>query len=343
MMRIITQLLRHDLAAALKSKTIYLIICIPLFVYSVLTLVDPSGARDQRVKIALVEAVQYAPVFLESMTTAPGHFAVQWVADKEEAIRMLKEREVDGILAPYEGDADRLLLTVVQQDSTQTLVIMQRLSALQASPAGRDQGWIAAIQSLQAATVKQQTMPTWILMMVLIVSFIVLPVQVAEEKEKHLFLGWMQTPVREVEWLAGKLVYGILLMLASVLVLHLMGQTPSGAMGVLYLAIICAGGFCFAAMGICIGLLCRNQASARTLGLIFYLPMLLPAALSDMSAELRNIAPLIPSYYFYGPVRALLLEGGGGGRFIQSWISLVVIGLLVCYASYRLLKKRWLM
>lgn len=343
MIRIIIQLLRHDLAVAFKNKTIYLIICIPLFVYSVLTLVDPTGARDDGVKIALLETGSYAPVFLESMTAAPGHFAVRWAEDKEEALNLLKEQEVDGILVPYDGDADRLLLTVLQQESTQTLVIMQRLSALQASAAGKEQGWIAAIKSLQAATVKQQTMPTWILMMVLIVGFIVLPVQVAEEKEKQLLLGWMQTPVREVEWLAAKLVYGVVLMLASVAVLQLTGGVLSWTSGVLYLAILFAGGFCFAALGICIGLLCRNPASARTLGLIFYLPMLLPAALSDMSQELRNIAPLIPSYYFYGPVRALFLEGGGGGRFIQSWLGLVAIGLVACFASHRLLKKRWLM
>ena len=40
MIRTVITLLSHDLAVAFKSKTLYLIVCIPLFVYATLTLVD---------------------------------------------------------------------------------------------------------------------------------------------------------------------------------------------------------------------------------------------------------------------------------------------------------------
>ena len=109
------------------------------------------------------------------------------------------------------------------------------------------------------------------------------------------------------------------------------------------LAMLCAGGFCFGALGICLGLLCRNQASARTLGVLCYLPLLLPAALSDMSQKLGSVAPWVPSYHFYEPIRAMLLEDSGLETFTHAWISLVAIGLLACLASHRLIKKRWLM
>jgi ABC-2 type transport system permease protein len=179
-------------------------------------------------------------------------------------------------------------------------------------------------------------------MMVLLVSFIVLPAQIAEEKEKQLLLGWLQTPVRESEWLAAKLAYGMILVLTSVLALQLMAGECSGPQIIRYLAILCAGGFCFGSLGICLGLLCRNQASARTLGVLCYLPLLLPAALSDMSQELRQIAPMIPSYYFYEPVRALFLDGGAGA-FLRAGTTLTVVGLTACLASHRLIRKRWLM
>jgi ABC-2 type transport system permease protein len=220
---------------------------------------------------------------------------------------------------------------------------MQRLSALQTAAESKSHSWIAAVRPLQTSSIKRQTLPTWILMMVLLVSFIVLPAQVAEEKEKQLLLGWLQTPVHESEWLVAKLAYGIVLMLMSVVALQLMDAEPSCAHGVSYLTMLCAGGFCFGSLGICLGLLCRNQASARTLGVLCYLPLLLPAALSDMSQQLRNIAPLVPSYHFYEPIRAMLLEDSGLGAFTRAWIILVAIGLLACLASHRLIKKRWLM
>lgn len=343
MIRTVITLLAHDLAVAFKNKTIYLIVCIPLFVYATLTLVDPTKAGAARMNIALLQTESYAPVVLENIEWARDQFAVRWVSSEAEATRLLKERKVDGILMHEGGNASRLLLTVVQQASVETLTIIQRLSALQAAAEGKGPGWIAAVRPLQTSSIKRQTLPTWILMMVLLVGFIVLPAQVAEEKEKQLLLGWMQTPVRESEWLVAKLAYGTVLMLASVVALQLMGGEPSCAHGLSYLAMLCAGGFCFGALGICLGLLCRNQASARTLGVLCYLPLLLPAALSDMSQELRSVAPLVPSYHLYEPIRAMLLEDSGLETFTRAWISLVAIGLLACFASHRLIKKRWLM
>jgi len=341
--RAIATLLAHDLAVAFKNKTIHLVICIPLFVYATLTLVDPSKAGAARMNIALLKTEPYAPVVLESIMAARDQFAVRWVADAAEATRLLKARKIDGVLTPEGHAAPRLLLTVVQQTSIETVTIVQRLSALQSVAEGKGPGWIAAIRTLQASSLKRQTLPIWILMMVLLVGFIVLPAEVAEEKEKQLLLGWLQTPVRESQWLASKLTYGIALMLLSVAVLQWLSAGPARAQALRYLALLGAGGFCFGALGICLGLLCRSQASARTLGVLCYLPLLLPVALSDMSPALRRIAPLVPSYYFYEPIRAMLLEGSAPGACTRAGVILAAIGLLACLASQRLIKKRWLM
>ena len=343
MIRTVLILLAHDLAVAFKNKTVYLIVGIPLFVYATLTLVDPTGARMAPAKIAWLRTASYPYVVFENIRRASDQFDVRWAANEVEATQWLKERKVDGFLMPAGGGESRLQLTVARQASAETLGILQRFSALQAAAEGRAPGWIAAVHPLQTSSIQRQTLPTWILMMVLLVGFIVLPAQVAEEKEKQLLLGWMQTPVRESEWLVSKLAYGMVLMLASVATLQGMGGKLSLALGAGCLAMLCAGGFCFGALGICLGLLCRNQASARTLGVLCYLPLLLPAALSDMSQELRLVAPWIPSYQLYEPLRAMLLEGGGMGVHTQAGIILVAIGLLACLASHRLLKKRWLM
>jgi ABC-2 type transport system permease protein len=342
MIRNVVILLTHDLAVAFKNKTLYLIVCMPLFVYATLSLVDPAKTHDARIKIAWIETASYAPAPLKSLEQTPDLFAVRRVANKDEATQLLKNREVDGILMPTGGDIPHLRLTVVRQASVETLAILQRLSALQIAVECQNPGWIADVRALQTSSVNRQTLPTWILMMVLLVSFIVLPAQIAEEKEKQLLLGWLQTPVRESEWLAAKLAYGMILMLTAVLALQLMAGERAGPQIIRYLTILCTGGFCFGALGICLGLLCRNQASARTLGVLCYLPLLLPAALSDMSQELRQIAPMIPSYYLYEPVRALLLDGGTG-TFLRAGITLTAIGLIACLASHRLIRTRWLM
>jgi ABC-2 type transport system permease protein len=343
MMSNIIILLTHDLAVAFKNKTLYLIICIPLFVFATMTLVDPASPPTAKVTIGLLRTGAYAPMMLNVIKANPGQFDICWISNTYEASRLLKEHKVNGILMPDSADAARLLLVVNRQTSLETLTIVQRMSALQTLAEGKNPDWIAAVRPLQESSIKQQTLPTWILMMLLLISFIVLPAQVAEEKEKQLFLGWMQTPIRESEWLVSKVVYGMVLLLSSVASLQLMGKDLTCTHGLSYLLMLCTGGFCFGSLGIFLGLLCRHQASARTLGVLCYLPLLLPAALSDMSQTLGNIAPFLPSYHFYAPIQSMIADGSGLGTFIYSWISLVVMGLCACLASHHLLKKRWLM
>lgn len=187
-----------------------------------------------------------------------------------------------------------------------------------------------------------QTLPTWILMLVLLVSFIIMPAQVAEEKEKKLLLALLQTPMREIEWLIAKLLLGIILILIAVLFLHGLGQfSPGNVLG--YVLFLGAGSFCFSSFGIFLGFLCRNQASARTLGVMFYLPHLLPSALADFSQKLTAVAPFLPSYLFYAPIKSILLEGAGVSNLSLEWISLLSFGLLTLLFAYLLMKKRWLM
>lgn len=191
---------------------------------------------------------------------------------------------------------------------------------------------------------QRQTLPTWILMLVLLVGFIILPSQIAEEKEKKLLLGLLQTPIRERDWLLAKILLGMILIGASVLILHLLGRFGldfGSALG--YVSFLIAGGFCFSAFGILVGFLCRTQASARTLGVLFYLPHLLPSALSDFSQRLTAVAPLLPSYQLYEPVHAILLEGAGLARFPWEGFYLLLVGLAASFFSYALMKKRWLM
>ncbi|WP_420855919.1 hypothetical protein [Zhongshania antarctica] len=91
------------------------------------------------------------------------------------------------------------------------------------------------------------------------------------------------------------------------------------------------------------GFLCRNQASARTLGVVFFLPHLLPSAMSDVSQKLTTIAPLLPSYQLFHPLQSILLENGRAVDMTFDWIYLFLLGSLMLYLAYLLMKRRWLM
>lgn len=344
MIRNIITLTSNDLAIALKNKTLYLILFIPLFVFFTLQLVDQTDAGFQKIKIGLIEKEIDSSAIIKSIQSADQTFEIFRFADEAEGKGWLKEKKGDGLLIPSEKEPPRLELIVLTKASFQTLAIVESVSALQNAVEGNRKHWISEIRPLQESAVQKQTLPTWVLMLVLLVGFMILPAQVAEEKEKKLLLGLLQTPVRETEWLAAKLFLGMILICTGVLFLHLLGRFGFDLGGGLsYAAFLIAGSFCFSAFGIFVGFLCRNQASARTLGVLVYLPHLLPSALSDFSQKLTAVAPLLPSYWFYEPIRSILLEGNRFPNFAPEWAYLFLVGLAASFFSYSLMKKRWLM
>lgn len=264
------------------------------------------------------------------------------VSSEEEGRSWVKEKRLDGLLLPAENEKNGVILVVLEKGSVQTLSIVESFSALQNLAEGKSINWIADIQSLQQGGIQKQTLPTWILMLVLLVGFIIMPAQVAEEKEKNLLIALLQTPMREVEWLTAKVLSGMILILTAVILLHLLGSFETGNV-LSYVAFIVVGSFCFSSYGIVLGFLCRNQASARTLGVLFYLPHLIPSALSDFSQKLTSIATFLPSYQLYEPIKNILLNDGHIFNLSLEWISLLFVGLLTFLFSYLLMKRRWLM
>jgi ABC-2 type transport system permease protein len=342
MLKNILTLTLNDLAIAFKNKTFFLVLFIPIFVFISLKLVDGTDAGFKKMKIGLIQQEMYAPVMLQAIQSADRVFTVSRVSNEEDGKRWLKEKKIDGLLLRSEKEKNSLILVVLKKESLRTLSMVESFSALQKSAEGNSLNWISDIKPLQDGGIQKQTLPTWILMLVLLVSFIIMPAQVAEEKEKKLILALLQTPMREIEWLIAKLFSGMILILTAVLFLHLLGKFDLGNV-LSYSAFIVVGSFCFSSYGIFLGFLCRNQASARTLGVIFYLPHLLPSALSDFSQKLTVVAPFLPSYQFYEPVRSILLEEGRISNLSLEWMYLLVFGLLTFSFAYLLMKKRWLM
>lgn len=342
MIRNIIILTGNDLAIAFKNRTIYLIFFIPLFVFVALQLIDEDGNGQTPLRIGIIESEIYPDRIVASIQAAEQLFTLTRLAEAEEGRRRLTAKELDGVLLNSAEPAGGIELLVLSQGSRLTLALVERISALEAAVAGDRPRWLTAVRPLHDSGMQQQTLPTWILMLVLLVGCIIIPAQIAEEKEKKLLLAMLQTPVHETEWLLAKLGLGMILSLLAIIFLHLLGQFAVTNI-YSYTILIGIGGFCFTALGIFLGFICRSQAGARTLGVLVYLPLLLPPALADFSRQLTAFAPLLPSYQFYGPLRAILLEGGKIAGYPLEMLSLVVIGALCLLFSSRLLKKRWLM
>lgn len=328
----------HDLATAARNKTLCLVLFAPLFIVLVMTLIDHSDSR-QSWNIGLLRDASYPPDFIEALSSMGNTFRATYFTSIGEADRWLKSRSGDGVLLPSAG-GDSMTIEILDRTSVASLGLVEGVQALQQS---REEtpGWVGEVRYLRDTVLERQMLPAWILMLVLLVGFIVLPAQVAEEKEKRLLLGILQTPVRELEWLIAKVFAGILLVALAVVIFQLLAgyafSVPSLSG---YLVFTVAGAFCFGAIGVLIGLLCRTQASARTLGVMVYIPHLLPSALSDYSSALREFEPWIPSSPLYLSLRALILEEGSPVDFLMQLAFLSALGLIALLLAYGIVRKR---
>lgn len=335
-------LIKNDLAIAFKNRSVYLILFIPLFAVLSLKLVDLPNKASLSIRIGIVQDQNYPSSIMKSVRSAGRSFTVLTVASIDEGIKELGDGRLDGVLTKAKNGTNNLELIVLKKGSVQTLAIVSGFSELQRSAEVKSADWISDIRSLHEGGVQKDTLPTWVLMSVLLVGLIIMPAQVAEEKEKKLLLGLLQTPMREIEWVFAKLFSGMALTFTAVFLLHFLGGFDLGDI-FSYLLFLAAGSFCFSSIGIFLGFLCANQASARTLGVLFYLPLMLPSALSDFSHKLSAVAPFLPSYQFYRPIRSILLEGGRISGFSLEWVYLLILGVFACMISIRLIKMRWLM
>lgn len=332
----------NDLAIAVKNKTLLLVLFIPVFVFVALTLVDQTDADVSRIQIGLLQDNAYPADILHSIEAADQSIAVTWLENKEQALQMLKEQQIRGVITRPDPESDRLALLVLKKESVHTIAIVQGFSALQKVTEGHPPSWIAAIDAVHAGDMQRESLPTWILMVTLLVGFIIIPAQIAEEKEKKLLLGLLQTPIHEAQWLAAKVILGMVLISTATLLLQLLSNVwPADLLS--YFTFVLVGGFCFSAYGVFLGFLCRTQASARTLGVLVYLPHLLPSALSDVSQKLTAVAPFLPSYQLYQPLQSILLEDGTMASMSFNGLYLFILGALMFLFAYLLMKKRWLM
>lgn len=332
----------NDLAIAFKNKTLLLVLFIPLFVFISLNLVDGNDTQASAIKLGLLQDHAYTPEISDSIEAAKHSIEVTWLEDKDQGLRLLKEHKINGLVSNDAQESGNLELLVLKKESVHTIAIVQSFAALQKAAEGDRPNWISDVKGLYEVDIQQETLPTWILMVILLVGFIILPAQIAEEKEKKLLLGLLQTPIHEVQWLAAKLLLGMALMMIATLFLHLLSNVwPVHLLS--YIGLILVGGFCFSAYGVFLGFLCRNQATARTLGVIVYLPHLLPSAMADVSQQLTAIAPFLPSYQLYEPLRSILLENGNLATMSFDWMYLVLLGVVMFSLAYVLMKKRWLM
>ncbi len=168
----------------------------------------------------------------------------------------------------------------------------------------------------------------------------------SDYKKTKLFKQLSLTPLTKMEWLVSKVMFYILLAVASFLLMVGVGVLAFGAHVTLtawLIPFLILGPMLFAALGMLIGTVTKNPETAGIIGNIVTFPMMFLAGtffpIAIMPTYLQNIAHVLPLYYIVEGLNNVMVYGNYTGAIIDiAVVSIIMVVILV--AAIKLFKWR---
>ena len=168
----------------------------------------------------------------------------------------------------------------------------------------------------------------------------------SEYKRIKLFKQLSLTPLTKIEWLASKVLFYILLSVASFLLMVAVGVFAFGAHIVLspwLIGFLVLGPTLFASLGMLVGTISKSTETASVVGNIITFPMMFLAGtffpISLMPMYLQYFSHVLPLFYIIDGLNGVMIYG----NYAQAAIDLVVVAVITIVffvAAARLFKWR---
>jgi ABC-2 type transport system permease protein len=168
----------------------------------------------------------------------------------------------------------------------------------------------------------------------------------SEYKKTKLFKQLSLTPLTKMEWLASKVLWYIVLTIASFLLMVGVGIFVFGAhvtLTVWLIPFLVIGPTLFASLGMLVGTVTKNPETAGVIGNIVTFPMMFLAGtffpISIMPDYLRNIAHVLPLFYIVEGLNNVMVYANYMGAIIDIAV-VAVITAIIFFLAVRLFKWR---
>jgi ABC-2 type transport system permease protein len=168
----------------------------------------------------------------------------------------------------------------------------------------------------------------------------------AEYKKNKIFRQLSLTPLTKGEWLTSKIIWYIILSVASFLLMTLFGVELFGAhvtFSPWIVPFLIVGPIFFVALGMLVGTVTKSQESAGVIGNIITFPMMFLSGtffpVASMPTYLQNIAHVLPLFYVIDGLNDVMIYDNYAKALIDV-VILVVIALVIFIAAVRAFKWR---
>jgi ABC-2 type transport system permease protein len=168
----------------------------------------------------------------------------------------------------------------------------------------------------------------------------------SEYKRIKLFKQLSLTPLTKIEWLASKVLFYILLSVASFLLMVTVGVIAFGAhvaLSAWLIPFLVLGPTFFASLGMLVGTISKSTETASVVGNIITFPMMFLSGtffpITLMPTYLQYLAHVLPLFYIIDGLNGVMVYN----NYAQATIDLIVVAIItivVFVAAARLFKWR---
>lgn len=189
---------------------------------------------------------------------------------------------------------------------------------------------------------KDPTYVLWLCAMfsISIIPTTVLPMMVAEEKEKNTLRSLMLANVTAFEFLFSKAFVCVLLTLVDALIVFFIMKTDTTLLPI-YTGSIILSTTSLLLLGAVAGLFSKDQASAGTIATPLMLIVMMPSVFSGLSEFMEKVSILVPTTSF----RTLLFSQIDGLPFLsyENMIAVIVclVWLVIGWILFKIMFKRF--
>ncbi len=168
----------------------------------------------------------------------------------------------------------------------------------------------------------------------------------AEYKKEKIFRQLSLTPLTKGEWLTSKILWYVILSIASFVLMCLFGIELFGAnitFSAWIIPFLILGPIFFVALGMLVGTITKSQESAGVIGNIITFPMMFLSGtffpLSIMPTYLQNIAHVLPLFYVVEGLSNVMIYNNHNAALVDILVLLIICAI-VFVAAIRTFKWR---
>jgi ABC-2 type transport system permease protein len=336
-----------DLKMAIQDKMVLILVVIPLLLSLAMPLMSVSTDNMTAQLVVYDEGDNHG--FIDHLRSIE-YYNVTTVGSADKLKEMVTKGDAVAALTIPAGFSEGIkkgtnpnLSILVNPSKTKSVVFMQSYRDVIMAYSGQPFPVNITMETTEnggtVSMMRTMIVPMVILISVVLLGTSILPYTLTTEKEKKTLDAILVSPASEKDVIFGKMLFGLSLTMAIVLLAILLTGGFTGNIPVTLLYVLLGSTACVG-IGLLVGSYANNYNSASVISTVIMLPMMLLPIFGSLSDDVAMISKIVPTTYMYNGVSDSLSGNGTLQGIAVGLLALVAFNVIVYALAVYMVRKR---